>query len=312
MLRGEFADGWRAYELRLLSEGRIPRKFPCPRWRGEPLEGKTILVHAEQGLGDEIMFASCVPDLLAAGARCVIDCHPKLGTLFARSFPQALVHTGLQDDDVAWLAAYPAPDYETPAGSLPLHLRAHPEAFPRHAGYLAADPEKVARWRERLAGLGAGLKVGISWRGGTPGTRAPLRSLTLPQLDPILQTGGTRFVSLQYGTQPAEVEAFQARLGARFVHWQEALDDYDETAALVCALDLVVSVCTAVVHLSGALGRPAWVMTPFSPEWRYGHAGETMIWYPSVRLFRQPGLGAWPPVIDAVAGALEQRSRQAT
>jgi tetratricopeptide (TPR) repeat protein len=308
MLRGEFVEGWRAYELRLLSEGRAPRKFPCPRWRGEPLGGKTILVHAEQGLGDEIMFASCVPDLAAAGGRCIIDCHSKLRALFARSFPHALVHAGHQSDDVGWLASFPAPDYEIPAGSLPLHLRQSAEAFPRHSGYLTADPSMVARWRERLSGLGRGLKVGISWRGGTATTRAPLRSLTLARLGPILRMPDAHFVNLQYATTAEDIEGFGA--GERKIqHWPDALDDYDETAALVCALDLVISVCTAVVHLAGALGRPAWVMAPFSPEWRYGHAGSRMAWYPSVTLFRQPRYNEWDPVIAAIAAGLAQHAR---
>ncbi len=311
LMRGDFRRGWPEYEVRFASGDRVRRAFPCPRWRGETLQGKTILVHAEQGLGDEIMFASCLPDLAETGARLVLDCHPKLAALFARSFPRASIHAGPQSPDTAWLAGYPAPDYEIPAGSLPLHLRMTAERFPAHQGYLTADPEKVSRWRARLAALGPGLKVGLSWRGGTAMSRTASRSLDLPRLLPILRTPGIHFVDLQYSAGAPEIAALEREHGARIVHWQEALDDYDETAALVCALDLVLTVCTAVVHLTGALGRTAWVMTPHSPEWRYGHAGERMPWYPAVRLIRQERHGDWDAVIATVGRRLQHAAKPA-
>src|SRR6185436_8166228 len=153
------------------------------------------------------------------------------------------------------------------------------------SGYLKADPQHVARWRERLAALGPGHKVGLSWTGGVPRTRRELRSLSLDQLQPLLAMPGFRFISLQYTAGARdEVEAWRARSGIAVEHWPEAIADYDQTAALVCALDLVVSVCTSLVHLGGALGRPVRVLAPISPEWRYGFAGEAMPWYPSVRV----------------------------
>ncbi|MDH5536914.1 MAG: glycosyltransferase, partial [Betaproteobacteria bacterium] len=166
------------------------------------------------------------------------------------------------------------------------------------------DPQRVAAWCERLDSLGPGLKVGISWRGGTHVSRSPLRSIPLSQWSPIFDAAPAQFVSLQYGNCAGELEEISARQRKRIVHWQEAIDDYDETAALVCALDVVVSVCTAVIHLGGALGRPVWIMVPSNPEWRYGSEGESMPWYPSVRLVRQAAFGEWPPVIAAVANEL--------
>ncbi len=302
--KGEFESGWIDYDVRHLSEDRPRRQFPQPRWQGEPLAGKTLLVYGEQGLGDEIMFASCLPEVIARAQHCVIDCHPRLAPLFGRSFPGAAVHAGLQTDDPSWLQDHPAPDYQIAIGSLPAMLRNRPEDFPRHTGYLQADPRKAEAWKDRLDTLGRGLKVGLSWQGGTSVSRARLRSLTLEQLLPVLQVPGVDFIDLQYTDTARERAVFERDRGIRVVHWPEAIADYDETAALITALDLTLSVCTAVVHLTGALGRPARVMTPYSPEWRYGHAGERMVWYPSVKLVRQPRYGDWEPVIDTIAREL--------
>jgi tetratricopeptide (TPR) repeat protein len=308
LMKGEFHRGWSDYEARLASVSHPWRRFAQPLWQGEPLAGKTLLVHGEQGLGDEIMFASCLPELVAQAGHCVIDCHPRLAALFQRSFPAATVHGGWQTDDMAWLADCPPADYQVPAGSVPRILRSRRERFPSHAGYLRADGERTAAWQARLATLGKGLKVGLSWRGGTQASRTRLRSLSLVDLLPVLRVEGVQFVDLQYTDTVAERARLENEHGVRLTHWPGALADYDETAALVSALDLTLSVCTAVVHLAGALGRPAWVMTPYSPEWRYGHAGEAMIWYPSVRLVRQPVYGAWEPVIAEIARRMERRA----
>jgi hypothetical protein len=192
-------------------------------------------------------------------------------------------------------------------GSLPLYLRKREEDFPRHPGYLKADPARVAYWRQRLAGLGTGLKVGISWRGGTSKTRIRSRSIPLADWLPVLQQHGVDFVSLQYGDVADELEQLQQQHGIALPHWQDAIDDYDETAALVSALDLVVSVCTAVIHLSGALGREVWILTPATPEWRYTFHGDSLPWYPSSRLYRQAVIGEWSPVFHRVAAALQAK-----
>ena len=297
---GRFAEGWPDYELRLASEDRPRRVFPFPRWEGGSLSGKTLLVHAEQGIGDEILFASCLPEIVAAARGCVIDCAPKLAPIFQRSFPTAMVRGGQQSDPVDWAGSLGV-DLQVPAGSLPLHLGRGAGAFPAHAGYLRADAVKVERWRERLHALGPGRAIGVSWRGGTPRTRTERRSLPLAGLAPLVREAGFRFVSLQYGPDAAaEVERFAAESGIRVHHWPEAIDDYDETAALASALAGIVSACTAIVHLAGALGRPVWVATPRVPEWRYGSLGERMPWYPTVRLVRQADSGVWEPVVDAI------------
>ena len=197
---------------------------------------------------------------------------------------------------------------QCPIGSLPLYFRRERADFPHHHGYLQADRELVALWRERLAALGPGLKVGISWQGGTHKSRRPVRSLPLAQWLPILQLKGAHFVDLQYTDCRTELAELAAASGVRVHSWDEVRADYEQTAAAVTALDLIVSVCTAVIHLGGALGRPVWVMAPFSPEWRYGIAGDGMPWYPSVRVFRQPAYGEW----DAVIGTVAQRLHEMT
>ncbi len=303
--KGRFGAGWPDYEARKRTRSNyLPRPYSLPEWQGQPLAGRTLLVYAEQGLGDEIMFASCLPQVLAQAGRCILECSPRLAPLFARSFPQAVVHGAAQStQDPAWLQTQGEIDFQVAAGSLPGWLRRRREDFPAHAGYLHADPQRVEFWRARLRSAGHPLKVGLAWRGGTPSTRRGPRSFALTQLAPILNTPGIRFVSLQHDATNEEITgASGAEAGLE--HWPWVVADIDETAALVSALDLVITVCSVTVHLAGALGRRAWVMVPAVAEWRYLESGETMPWYPEIRMFRQPRPGDWPPVIAEIAGRL--------
>jgi len=305
----DFAEGWNGFELRRRKDSFIGkyRSFPFPEWAGEPLAGKTILVYPEQGLGDEIMYGSCIRDLAATAHHVAIECDKKLGAIFTRSFPGCTVSARARTMANDWVRHLdPQPDYQVPIGSLPSRFRNHVQAFPAHAGYLRADAAKVAAWRERLATLGPGLKIGLSWQGGVGHTGRLRRSLTLEQLLPLLRLPGMHFVSLQYTDVAAEIAGLAKRHGIQVHHWPEAIDDYDETAALVCALDQVLTVCTAIVHLTGALGRPATVMVPFGSDWRYGASGARMPWYPSVRLIRQRAIGDWANVLEAVMQRLRQ------
>ena len=213
------------------------------------------------------------------------------------------------DPQPEWLAQAGVVSAQSAAGSLPRFLRHDWKDFPRHSGYLLAEQSRVTYWRSRLGQLGPGLKVGLAWTGGSMKTRRRLRSVTAADLIPLLKVAGAHFVSLQYRDSSEEISLLRDSHGLTVHHWQEAIDDYDETAALVSALDLVISVQTAVVHLTGALGRPAWVLVPSSPEWRYLQSGETMPWYPSVRLFRQERADDWQAVIGRVAAELAQSSR---
>lgn len=312
LLTGNFTQGWANYEYRWYTRHPTtpPREFSAPLWKGESLAEKTLFVYGEQGLGDEIMFASLLPDLVSEAGHCVTECSPKLEKLWRRSFPSATVRVmdrssrdwasrAVEFDRIAG-----GFDVQVPVGSVPLYRRPNSGVFRSHTGYLRADPERIKYWHDRLIALKADSCIGISWRGGTPRTARTRRSMLLDELLPILRTQNTAFISLQYDECEAELAQLRAQHAIDIISFPEALADYDETAALVTALDQVISVCTAVVHLGGALGRPVWVMTPYMPEWRYGYSGSTMPWYPSVRLFRQPKPGAWPEVVECVTQEL--------
>lgn len=307
--RGEFEQGWRDYEARHHSRFATHRAADFPQWDGTPVGGKTLLIYAEQGFGDQIMFASCLHEAIARAGRCIVECDPRLVALFRRSFPSAVIEaTALSGEPARWAARAHAADFQIPMGSLPGFFRKRWEEFPRHAGYLRAAPERVAYWRARLDALGPGPKIGLSWRGGVAATRRHLRSLALGEFLPVLRLPA-RFVSLQYGDCSSDLDALSREHGVIVPHWPDALDDYDETAALVCALDLVISVCTAVIHLAGALGKPVWILVPAVAEWRYLDRGEIMPWYPSARLFRQTESGRWQEVIGQVAEQTERFAR---
>lgn len=294
LTQGNLAEGWSNYEARLRGSTAVARRYPLPSWQGESLAGRTVLVWGEQGLGDEIMFSSCLPDLIAGGAHCVLDCSPRLRPLFARSFPE--VRVGEQAVDGI--------DCTIPIGSLPLLFRTNADAFPRHGGYLRPDPARLAGWQARLAALGAGLKVGLAWRGGLLRTGQRQRSLDLGELGPLLRVPNVRWVNLQHGDTAAPLQQIRDTHGVTVASWDHAVADIDETAALVAALDLVITVCSTVVHLTGALGRPAWVLTPSAPAWRYQRAGTRMPWYPSVLLYRQLVHGDWTEPVKLVEADL--------
>jgi tetratricopeptide (TPR) repeat protein len=304
LLQGQYETGWKEYEYGLLCGERQPGFQGLPRWRGEPLSGKTLLVSAEQGLGDEIMFASVLPEIIEQAGHCIVECDAKLVPIYERSFPSATVINRRKPGEVDSAECLPHVDLQSPGGSLPLYRRNRLEDFPQHAGYLKADPERVAYWKTRLDELGPGLKVGISWRGGTLKTGVDRRSIPLADWLPVFKQEGIQFVSLQYTECSAEVAELEQAHGVRLTHWPEAIDDYAETAALVCALDLVITVQTAIFHLGGALGRPVWGLIPIPAEWRYMLEGESLPWYPSARLLRQSSAGNWGEVMGAVAADL--------
>ena len=300
LLRGDFRQGWTDYRARCATAESPLRAFPVPDWDGGPLAARTLLVYAEQGVGDEILFASCLPDLIAQAKQVVVDCEPRLAKLFARSFPRAAVHGGRRDEDYSWLDRYPRADCKIAAGSVPGFLRNSLVEFPSSDRYLAADPARVAFWKQRLdaACPGAAMRVGVVWRAGLKQTGGDSRSVRAAELARALQLPALRLVSLQHDASAQELDAAASAHGLPVLHWPDAHGDFDETAALVCALDLVVAVCSTAVHLAGALGKPTWVLTPSVPDWRYLAEGEHMPWHPSVRLLRQAARGDWTTVLS--------------
>lgn len=298
---GDFARGWDEYEWRLrLPEFSAARALPFPVWRGEPLEGRTLLLEPEQGLGDQIMFASCVPDLLAAGARLVIEASPRLRRLFEHSFPEAIVVPKSRAGH-DW-NRLPKIDWRVPVGSLPRYFRRERHAFGGQA-YLQAPPDLVAHYRGRLAALGPGRKIGLAWRGGLPGTMRALRSLDFAQLRPLLEMEGMQFVSLELGDCRAEIDA--ARAGARIAWWPEAAYDMAHLAALVTALDGAACVATTAVHVAGALGQRACALVASGATWRYMWRGEAMPWYASVKVLRPARPGDWSAALQRLCRELK-------
>lgn len=308
LLFKRFDKGWPEYEYRFSSAGDVKkRQFPFPLWQGELLTGKTIFIAAEQGLGDQIMFSSCLPDLIDRAGHCVLECNAKLTGLFQTSFPQISVIGSQMDDENDVLDRLPpAIDLYTHIGSLPRWLRNNHESFIPSRAYLKAQPDRIEYWRQKLATLGPGLKIGISWRGGVDKTRGYIRTIPLKNWEPLLSAANCHFINLQYDDCVSELEEIRALYGIDIHHWPSAIEDYNETAALISTLDIVISVCTSAIHLSGALGQHTWVLVPVSPEWRYLAKGESLPWYQNVKIFRQQKLWEWAPTINQVAGDLSR------
>ncbi|MGQ2978791.1 MAG: tetratricopeptide repeat protein [Polaromonas sp.] len=304
LLRGNFAEGWAGYAYRGLAYTRQYRVLPFRKWRGQDIAGKCIVVLAEQGLGDQVMLASCLPDLLALGpARVVVEVIGRVAPTLARSFPQCeIVHTK-QDKKMEWAKTIGDVDYFVPLGDLPQYFRTSVEAFPGKA-YLKADPERVAYWRQKLEATGPRPWIGVSWRGGLQATRRVLRSMSPGELAPMTSAVAATWISLQYGSVDEDLKT-AAAAGVMLTHWNEAIADLDEFAALIESLDAVVTVCNTTVHYAGALGKKVLVLAPHIPEWRYGLNSTHMPWYPDARVLRQPSPNDWPGVVAEATDALK-------
>ena len=290
--RGDLAEGWKTYEWRGRRSNSDLRSLFYPRWDGSSLNDKAVLICSEQGIGDQIMFASLFPDIIHSAEYCVIDCDRRLVPLFARSFPGATVVPAKQQLSEEEL---PALDLAIPMGSLPMFLRTDLASFPQSTSYLLPDADLVDTWRKRFRELGEGLTVGIAWRGGSDDSVRRLRSTELEQWASLLTVPGVHFINLQYGDCVQDLDRVKKTLGVSVHDWQDAdpLRDLDNFAAEIAALDLVISVDNATVHMAGALGIPTWVLLPRGNDWRWMQRVEDTPWYPSVRLFRQRKHGDW-------------------
>jgi len=287
---GAWASGWDEHEWRMQKEIKksiSPRSYGVPRWEGQP--GARVVVHGEQGVGDEVMFLSCLPDVVHRSREVIVECEPRLMDLVERSFPGVRAYA----TEEALKAHEQGYEYAIPMGSIPrLFRRAH-RAFPHHTGYLKPSFARIQHWREQFAAAGPGPHIGLAWIGGTKTTRVHQRTIE-PENFAFLKEHGT-VISLQYG-QFAEAGA---RRGG-FVWFDESNgQNLDEQAAMVMACDVVVTVCQTLVHLAGALGKETWVLTPKFSSWRYGRT-DRMPWYPSVQLFRQTIADKWDAPLKAV------------
>lgn len=310
---GDYLNGWKHYDAGFDAKVRAERNYSnvsLPAWNGA--EGQNVVVYGEQGIGDEIMFASCIPDLIAKSKSVVFDCHKKLHSLFSESFPGIDIYPTREDEMITWPGSHNGEprykfDARIAAGSLPRLLRPNLASFPG-TPYIKPNVTKEAEWAVRLSKLGGKPKIGISWLGGHKRTRIEVRSTHLERMLPILEQDAT-FISLQYTPCEAEIADFEKRHGIKIHHFPEAAysPNYADTAALVANLDLVITVCTSVVHLAGSMGVPTWVLTPSRPAWRYRLDLDYLPWYgKTVTLFRQDhGTTDWTPVVSEVAEQLK-------
>ncbi|SMG28217.1 tetratricopeptide repeat protein [Paraburkholderia susongensis] len=310
---GRFEAGWRAYEWRW-ERNRIKtgkRGFAQPLWLGDfPLAGKTILLHAEQGLGDTLQFCRYAALVAKLGAKVVLEVPaPLIRLLSTLDGPARVIEAG---------QSLPPFDCHCPLLSLPLALRTNEANIPSSTPYLFADAAATSEWRERIDGFDADtnaahrqpkqLKVGLVWAGENRAHIAELRridarrSIAFEQFAPLLDVPNVRFFSVQKGAAAQQLAESTQR--DRVADYTDLLHDFADTAALVANLDLVISVDTSTAHLAGALDRPVWILNRFDTCWRWMLERSDTPWYPRARLFRQPALGDWDSVIEAVREAL--------
>lgn len=296
LVTGNFLRGWDEYEWRLKApelagEGK---HFVRPMWNGEDICGKTIFLHTEQGLGDAIQFIRYVPLLASRGGRILLECKPALKRLFQKA-------AGIGE---LILPGEPIPQYDfhCPLLSLPSKLHITEETISATSPYLFPDEILVNAWQKRMPDTASAFKVGLMWAGSPGNKNDQNRSLSLRQLDLLGTVKNVVFYNLQKGN--GEDQAKQPLANLRFIDLKEDIGDFASTAALIANLDLVISVDTSVTHLAGAIGKPAWVLLPFAPDWRWMLDREDSPWYPFHRLFRQRKINNWDEVLERVRDAL--------
>src|SRR5262245_47785323 len=299
---GDFRRGFAQYEWRWRRTGMPAhgRGYGRPLWLGEyPLQRHTILLHAEQGLGDTIQFARYVPLLARTGAKIVLEVQPELAPLLGRLACVAAV--------VARGEPLPPFDVHCPLGSLPLALKTEPATIPAGGPYLSADDARIAKWRARIEAAER-PRVALAWSGNAQHVNDRNRSIPLSRLAPLWSAAASvQFIGIQRELRGDDADLLARE--PRVTQIGAELDDFADTAAVIALVDLVISVDTSVAHLAGAMGRPVWALLPFSPDWRWTLAGESSRWYPTARLFRQPSLGDWDSVIERLPGELDRLAR---
>ncbi|HEX4144838.1 MAG TPA: tetratricopeptide repeat protein [Pirellulales bacterium] len=305
LVEGDYERGWPEYEVRLRVPGHLPR-HNLPRWAGEPLAGRSLLLLAEQGVGDTIQFVRYARLLKERGARVVLACQKALGGLLA----------GRADWDELFVLGsapeLPRTDFYLPLLSAPLALGTNAATIPGDVPYLAADPALVDAWRAELAGVG-GFKIGIVWQGSRKYHLDRWRSIPLAHFAPLAKLPGVRLISLQKGFGSEQIATVDFPVLDLSDRLDEAAGPMMDTAAVIRNLDLVLSPDTAIAHLAGALAAPVWLALQLSPDWRWLRRRDDTPWYPTMRLFRQTTLGAWPEVFERIASAIEaSRSQSAS
>jgi tetratricopeptide (TPR) repeat protein len=300
---GDYAGGWPQYEWRWqrAENAKHRHNFEQPLWLGDgAVDGKTILLHHEQGFGDTIQMARYAPLLVQRGARVLFGVQPPLKALFA--------NLGDGIESIGSGEPIPPFDLHCPLMSLPLAFRTDVATIPAAIPYLAASRERIEAWRARLPPTQS-LRVGLVWSGNATHRDDHNRSVALARLAPLLDIPGVQFVSLQKDLREADAQTLAGE--PRIADAARDFGDFCDTAAAVALMDLVITVDTSVAHLAGALGKPFWLMLPLCPDWRWLTDRDDSPWYPTARLFRQPCVGDWQSVIERLASALAQRAQSA-
>jgi tetratricopeptide (TPR) repeat protein len=303
LMRGDFPEGWAAYEWRWREKGASPRRFEFTPWAGELAPGRRLLLWGEQGIGDEIIYSSMIGELAGTGLKVTLEIDPRLARLMQRSFPRvevvARVHPAAVDP-----AAF---DCQAPLAGLGRWLRPSFDSFPVHSGYLKADAGRVNRFSARLRRPGPGTVVGLSWNSANREFGAN-KSSALVDWAAVLSVPGVRFIDLQYGETASAREELRQRHGLQITHLDDVdlFNDLEGLAALCAACDLVITVSNVTAHMAGALGKPVWLLAPLGQGkiwyWFSGRSGSP--WYPAMRIFPQVAPGSWREVLDAAAREL--------
>jgi tetratricopeptide (TPR) repeat protein len=292
LLMGHWEEGWREYEWRWKTKDYGRLDFPQPRWAGEPLAGKTILIYSEQGLGDTLQFVRYAPLVQERGGRVILVCQPQLRSLLSRSPGIDLL---LENGECP-----PVFDLQIPLLSLPGLLQTTTTSTPATIPYVFADPVTVQSWAEYFARFPE-LKVAIAWRGNVTHKSDRYRSIPPPSLQPLSKISGIRLFSVQKDATEKELGLIAADSPIIDLGYL----DLAATAAVMMHMDLIVSCDTSIAHLAGALGRPVWLALSCTPDWRWLLHRQDTPWYPTMRIFRQSAVGAWTPVLEIMAQQLE-------
>ncbi len=307
---GNFAEGFPLFEARFLANETLKNSrpnFPCSEWRGENLNNKALLIYAEQGFGDSLQFVRYLAVLRKTypKAQLFFASRPALFSLFADFAAQNRVN--LQTMSMA--GGLPPLDFHIPLMSIPCYLQTTLASIPANVPYLCAAPDLLTKWETKLNAAipTQNFRIGIVWAGSGGHVLDKARSLHLTQLKSVLETPNVQFISLQKGEAALQITTQIAAQKVNIIHLMDEITDFSETAALITQLDLVISVDTSVLHLAGALGKEVWLMDRFDADWRWLKDKQNSPWYPSMRIFRQPKLGDWQSVMDAVKNALEAR-----
>jgi Flp pilus assembly protein TadD len=294
LLDENYREGWPAWMSTVTD-----LRFPDPSTASALFKDKRVVIYGTCGVGDEIMYASCLGRLSTQAAGITVHCDRRLVPLIRRSFP--FVETiGMEKGGYRRIGAVAADEIHLPACFLPAYFPPAGRSGDGRPSFLVPDPVQVSEWKRRFDAFGPGLKVGVSWRGGVERVDRAQRSIPLSAWAPILRTRGVHFVNLQYGDVDAEIEL--ARTIAPIHSWSDAnpLLDLDFSAAQIAALDLVISVSNTTVHMAGAISKPVWALLPRIPHWWWKMKGGRSDWYPSVQLFRQQEARNWTPVLRQV------------